>query len=942
MKNLYLFILFLSLKTIAQIPTIDNTFNTTDNGNYQQYIGRESLLLSDGKLLSIYGQTGPYSKIIRLNQDGSIDTTFNYTDQNSSGSKIYVKSDGKFLITIQNYNNITGSTSIKSYNADGTLDVNFTSPKFDNINSNGSIDYNYINGLIYQNDGKIIIAGDFTKVNNTDCNNIIRLNNDGTIDSSFTIGIIFPKDYGDRLTAIARQNDGKYLVTGNFSIYNSTSKTYIYRIIRLNSDGKVDDTFSINSTGGLSNTINGIDWDISKIIMQADDKILVSGANFRLNGSIVSRGFTRLNSNGTRDITFTVTETNNGINIEDFCIQNDGKLLFPAWNKIKRLNSNGTIDNTFIDVNTNYTNYPCNVYIQNGKIILNGNYKSPSGLSRYGITRLNIDGSLDLTFNPQSGTNLLSSFSWNPPAPAIKNNSKVLIDGKILILGYFTAYNDLPFNHMCKLTQDGQFDPSFNIDPAISFTFNTGNDVESRIKQQNDGKILFTSTPLINVLVNGISKNLVRINENGSLDNTFNFASGNSIIDYKIQSDGKIIAIGTGPLFMENTNFKVIRLNTDGSVDSSFTSMLFSVNLTSIEIQNDNKILINHPTIWNNTNTATISLQRLNQNGTLDTSFIPAKGYINYSKLQPDGKIIISYFNTNATYNSTYIARLNTNGTKDLSFTENYGYSGSSYADNESFDKIFLTSQGKIIIIPIRNRLNDVTINKKYVILNNSGIVENYFGDNDGLYNSMSQQNCDYLIVSGYFDKIDGVKKNNMVRYSLTNNVTPLAPTGNLSQTFTVGQTLSNLVVNGQNIQWYNTPNLCASNNTTNKIKNVNVVLPTNTLLIDGTTYFATQTINGIESNYRLPITVSKTLGTNDYIFENLNVFPIPIQDFLTISNSSAIDSVEVYNLLGQILFSKKYNSNAVKIDFSSFNSGVYLAKVYSDNNIKSIKVVKK
>ncbi|TDE45046.1 T9SS type A sorting domain-containing protein [Flavobacterium rhamnosiphilum] len=940
MKNLYLLILLLSLKTIAQIPTIDNTFNTNDNGNYEQYIGKNSALLPDGKLLSVYNNS-PNEKIIRLNQDGRIDNTFNYTDK-TFVQKIYVKSDGKFLVTISNNNDVAGSTSIKSYNDNGTLNANFTIPKFDNINTSGSVDYVIINELIYQSDGKIIVVGDFTKVNNISCNNIVRLNSNGTIDTSFTIGIIFPKDYGDYLTAIALQSDGKYLVAGNFSIYNSITKTYTYRLIRINNDGTLDNTFSIYSTGGLSNTIDGFDWDISKIIVQPDNKIIVSQGNFRANGYIVSRNFTRLNSNGTRDISFKSTENNNDIGINVFCMQNDGKIIFPAYDKMKRLNSDGTKDNTFIDVNTNYTNYPSKVYMQNDKIIINSHYKSPSGLTRNGITRLNSDGSLDLTFNPQSGTNLLSTFPdryyYN------ESNTKVLLDGKLLLFGCFTAYNDSPFNHICRLNQDGQFDSSFHLDPAISFTFNTNYqaDYESIIKQQNDGKILFTNSPSITVLVNGVNKNLVRINENGSLDATFNFASGNNLIDYKIQNDGKIIAIGTGPLFTENTKFKVIRLNLNGSVDSSFTSMLFSENLISIEIQNDNKILVIHPTIWNYTTNTTISLQRLNQDGTLDTSFIPAKEYINYSKLQPDGKIIISYYNNTVTNKSTYLARLNTDGTKDVSFTENYGYGNSSYSSNESFSKIFITSQGKIIISPIKNYLNDVTINKKYVILSNSGIVENYFGDNDGLYNSISQQNCDYLIVSGYFDKIDGVKKNNMVRYSLSNSVTPLAPTGNLSQTFTSGQTISNLVVNGQNIQWYNTPNLCASNNTTNKIKNVNVVLPTNTLLVDGATYFATQTINGIESNYRLPITVTKTLGTNDYAFENLNIFPIPIQDFLTISNNSAIDSVEIYNLLGQILFNEKYNSNAVKIDFSSFNSGVYLAKVYSDNNIKSIKVVKK
>lgn len=938
MKNLYLLILLLSIKTIAQIPTIDNTFNTNDNGNYEQYIGKNSVLLPDGKLLSVYNES-PNEKIIRLNQDGSIDNTFKFPSDQIYVQKIYVKSDGKFLVTISNNNNVAGSTSIKSYNSNGTLNTNFNVPKFENISTTGYSEYVNIKELIYQNDGKTIMVGAFTKVNNVNCNNIVRLNNDGSIDYTFSSGNIFSP-----LSAIAIQADGKYLISGGFSIYNPITKTDTYRIIRINSNGTLDNTFSVYSTGGTSNTIDGFDFWISKIIVQPDQKIIVCGGNFRKNGYKVSKNFTRLNSDGTRDTSFNCIETNNDYSIDDFCLQSDGKIIFPAYNKIKRLNSNGTIDNTFIDVNTNYTLSPFKVYMQNNKIIINSDYKSPSGITRYKITRLNNDGSLDLTFNPQSGTNILSNkLLYNPTPEYYGNTPKIFNDGKILLFGLHTAYNDNPFNYICRLNQDGQFDSGFNLDPAINFTINLNYSFssESIIKQQNDGKILFTNSELINVLVNGTNKKLVRINENGSLDTTFNFASGNSLIDYKIQNDGKIVAIGTGPLFTENTKFKVVRLNQDGSVDSSFTSILFSENLTSLEIQDDNKILVIHPIIWVNYNTTT-SLQRLNQDGTLDASFIPAKGYINYSKLQLDGKILISYYNNKIIDKSTYLARLNTDGTNDISFTENYGYSNSSYSDNESFSTIFLTSQGKIIIRPIKNKLNDITINKKYVILSNNGIVENYFGDNDGFYNSISQQNCDYFIVSGYFNKIDGIKKTNLARYSFTSSITPPAPTGNLTQTFTSGQTLSNLVVNGQNIQWYNTPNLCASNNTTNKIRNVNVVLPTNTLLVDGTTYFATQTINGIESNYRLPITVTKTLDTKDYVLENLNVFPVPIQDFLTISNNSAIDRVEIYNLLGQIIFSKKYNSNVVKIDFSSFDSGVYLAKVYSDNNMKSMKIVKK
>lgn len=84
---------------------------------------------------------------------------------------------------------------------------------------------------------------------------------------------------------------------------------------------------------------------------------------------------------------------------------------------------------------------------------------------------------------------------------------------------------------------------------------------------------------------------------------------------------------------------------------------------------------------------------------------------------------------------------------------------------------------------------------------------------------------------------------------------TPI-PTGNASQEFcaTSSPTLSDISVSGTAINWY------ANNAGT-------TILPNSTLLVNGTTYFATQTINGCESVGRLMINVSliNTLNANDY-----------------------------------------------------------------------------
>ncbi len=163
--------------------------------------------------------------------------------------------------------------------------------------------------------------------------------------------------------------------------------------------------------------------------------------------------------------------------------------------------------------------------------------------------------------------------------------------------------------------------------------------------------------------------------------------------------------------------------------------------------------------------------------------------------------------------------------------------------------------------------------------------------------------------------------------FSITSNYVYM-PTGNSNQNFTQGQTLQNLVINGTNIQWY-----------ANQL--IGTTLPLTTPLVDGTTYHATQTISGCESPERLPITAHLTLANDTFLFQNLKIQPNPVADIFTVSNQNNLNLVEVYNTIGQTIISKKVNDNQVKVDLSNYNSGVYFVKVYSENQNKTIKIIK-
>ena len=105
------------------------------------------------------------------------------------------------------------------------------------------------NGIVYtidiQSDGKILVGGNSTLYNGTTSNSIIRLNSNGSIDTSFNIGTGF---FNGGVYTIYIQLDGKILVGGYFTTYNGTTSN---RIIRLNSNGSIEEDILIIITDPL-------------------------------------------------------------------------------------------------------------------------------------------------------------------------------------------------------------------------------------------------------------------------------------------------------------------------------------------------------------------------------------------------------------------------------------------------------------------------------------------------------------------------------------------------------------------------------------------------------------------------------------------------------------------------------------------------------------------
>jgi uncharacterized delta-60 repeat protein len=319
--------------------------------------------------------------------------------------------------------------------SDGTVDPSF------NIGTGFN---NEIYGFRIQPDGKILVGGFFTSYNGTNANKIIRLNDDGTIDNTFSSGSGFGGS-DSSVSAFAIQPDGKIVVVGEFTTYSGQPYN---SIIRLNSDGSIDNSFNVG-TG-----LNNIAYDI---IQQSDGKKLVLGAFTTYSGQTYNR-ILRLNNDGTIDNSLNV---GTGFNNETYSavIEDNGKMvivgLFTQYSgethrQIIRLNSNGSIDNTF-DSGSGFTrpggtSYVLSVFKYTEKYYLTGDFETYNGLSANGLIQLNNNGTIDNTFN--TGTGL--EFSGRP-----ENVGLLLSNGVHIVFGKFNSYNGYQVNDIAYLNPFG-------------------------------------------------------------------------------------------------------------------------------------------------------------------------------------------------------------------------------------------------------------------------------------------------------------------------------------------------------------------------------------------------------------------------------------------------------------------------------------------------------
>ena len=595
--------------------------------------------------------------LIRVLPDGTVDPTFDPTLDTTAPSAwsveaLAVQPDGKVLVTgeVRDSSGNSSGYGVGRRNADGTVDATYTgSPR-----SKSEIPV-----LAALPEGKALIAGNFTKIDTTTRNRVARLNADGTLDETFDPGT---GPNAEVLGAIPVEG-GRVLIFGKFTSISATPRRYL---ARLKSDGSLDPSFDIST---------GPDGVIDSVAVQADGRLLVGGKFSNFAGAPRTR-LARLLADGTLDDSLTSGMASEvGTTVNALAVQADGTI----W--------------------------------------AGGTFQTYASASRYGLVRLQSNGSLDADFSPGSGTYDFSTTAFGPITRILPG-----VDGQALIAGSFGVYSGEKVPSLIQLRSDGSLDPSYlvgtglngnvycsaqqydskilvggaftrvgevsrpriarlNYDGTLDPTFNPGTGANGSVRciaVLRDGKSLvggdFTT-------INGISRRgVARLNANGSVDETFDpgTAASGSVRAFALQPDGRILVAGGFTAFQDTTRGGLVRLNSDGTLDAFFDPGTFTSPTSSegpgicaLALQTDGKILAGGNFSLTQGTTRS-SLVRLNANGSFDSTFRDAPVYSTAVKclaLQPDGKILVGGQSLAFPGGGTGLQRLQSDGNSDYTFS---------------------------------------------------------------------------------------------------------------------------------------------------------------------------------------------------------------------------------------------------------------------------------
>ena len=618
---------------------------------------------------------------------------------------LLLQPDGKILVSGRfNALNLTYGPPVVRFNTDGSLDASFDASVLTRAQFLSSDDDDVFL-LAVQTDGRILLSGRSGPTSQ----DLVRLNANGSLDPTFNPRIQ-KSSRPETIPQAAVLNDGKILIAGGFDSVDGVARD---GLARLNADGSLDTTFNpsvtgtfrlqstgklivvagtslyrLNSDGSLDESFRA-DFarpnegnSISSVLVQPDDKILFSYEYGYFDSSL----FTRLNADGTEDTSFQ-RYTSQWYGTLVF-LQSDGKVLIRSGSSAEpgRLNSDGTPDWAF--------------RWQLGAVAQQSDGKLVTGGDRLG--RLFLDGSVDASFS--------SDLRFTSIMPAAIWRTILLPNGEMIVNGAFDHFDLIPRKGGVLLKSDGTPDTVVDLGELIT----------NVLAVQADGKLLAAA-----------ENKVVRINQNGSLDDSFSYSAPNprdGIRSIAVQRDAKILVESSelvrldpdgtkdttfhcdqpGPIVLLQPDSKIVlkdyfrglrRLNPDGSPDAGFTGAgLHMFNLPyAVALQPDGKFLISRPGLSTFGNV----FVRLNSDGSADESFNPDVHWVQLIAVDQAGIYAAGQIGPQGEAKHFGICRFNFDGTRDPDFNVEFN-------PNATLTQLLVQPDGQLLVTGDFKRVNGV------------------------------------------------------------------------------------------------------------------------------------------------------------------------------------------------------------------------------------------
>lgn len=432
-------------------------------------------------------------------QTGSASVNYNFVRKYFVGGPVYAKKtlkDGSKIL-IGNFSSVADQkdAGIVAFASDGS--------KSNSIFFSGGFN-GPVRTTLPLPDGSFLVGGEFNSYRGRVANFIAKLSPSGELDESFNSQSA-QNGFNGPVYAIAISN-GSYLVGGGFSSYRGQPAD---RLIKLNSDGSVDNGFQASADG------------LVRALQIQGNALFVGGDFSNISGRSASRIAKLSPVSGAFDVNFYPDNSSGFVGARVNSLASDASALYVGGeftsyrgqvaNRIVKINLvDGSLDTVFSPVGSNGANAEVLAVVQSsGQIYIGGRFSSYRGLGASKLARLNSSGVLDSQFSP-AGTNDIRGFV-----------GAILVDGtKIFIGGEFVSYRGARAENLAKLDSSGKLDAGFN--PSTGPNGTAG----SVVSLAKLGSLYLATGNIVAYRPPTQIGNVAKIDSNGNLDSIF--MSGNS------------------------------------------------------------------------------------------------------------------------------------------------------------------------------------------------------------------------------------------------------------------------------------------------------------------------------------------------------------------------------------------------------------------------------